>query len=182
MLKRILLAGLAAGLITGGFLFISISGAGDDVFEDHSGNAAIYGYASMLLALSLIFVAVKRQRDITQGGVIKFLPAFGMGLAISAVASVVYALGWELTLATTGLDFIGPYTEAAIESAREGGMRGEELAAYIEEQQGFAAMYNNPVYRFPITMLELIPVGVLVSLVSAALLRNSNFLPHRPTV
>ena len=179
MLKRILIAGLAAGLITGGFLFISISGAGDDVFEGDHGNAALYGYASMLLALSLIFVAVKRQRDIAQGGVIKFLPAFGMGLAISAVASVVYALGWELTLATTGLDFIGPYTEAAIQSARESGMSGDELAAFIEEKQGFADMYNNPLFRIPMTMLELIPVGVLVSLVSAGLLRNSRFLPHR---
>ncbi|WP_084421233.1 DUF4199 domain-containing protein [Henriciella litoralis] len=181
MLKRILLAGLAAGLITGGFLFISISGAGDNVFEGDHGNAAIYGYASMLLALSLIFVAVKRQRDVAQGGVIKFLPAFGMGLAISLVASIIYALGWELTLATTGLDFIGPYTEAAIQSARESGMSGDELAAFIENKRGFADMYNDPVYRFPITMLELLPVGVLVSLVSAALLRNSNFLAHRPT-
>ncbi|MEQ9315092.1 MAG: DUF4199 domain-containing protein [Henriciella sp.] len=181
MLKRILIAGVAAGLITGGFLFTAVAGAGEDFF-DSGQSSHLYGYASMLLALSLIFVAVKRQRDLSQGGVIKFLPAFGMGLAISAVAAVVYSLGWELTLATTGLDFAGPYTENAIATARENGMSGEELAAYEENMRGFAEMYSNPLYRFPITMIEILPVGVLVSLVSAALLRNSNFLPHRPTV
>lgn len=181
MLKRILITGLAAGLITGGFLFVAIYMARDSMADGHEGGH-IYGYASMLLALSLIFFAVKRQRDISQGGVIKFLPAFGMGLAISAVASLIYALGWELTLATTGLDFAGTYTEAAIEAARERGMTGEELAAYEERMQGFADMYRNPAYRIPITMTELLPVGAIVSLVSALLLRNSRFLPHRPTV
>ncbi|MEQ8557573.1 MAG: DUF4199 domain-containing protein [Henriciella sp.] len=181
MLKRILIAGLAAGLVTGGVLFVGISMASDSMMEgDHGGH--VYGYASMILALSLIFFAIKRQRDIAQGGVIKFLPAFGMGLAISAVAAFIYALGWELTLATTGLDFAGPYTEAAIETAREKGMSGEELAAYEEKMRGFADMYANPAYRIPITMLELFPVGVIISLISALLLRNSGFLAHRPTV
>ena len=181
MLKRILWPGIAAGLITGGVLFIGTLTAGDNMAEGGHGGALL-GYASMLLALSLIFFAIKRQRDITQGGVIKFLPAFGMGLAISAVAALIYAIGWEISLATTGLDFGGAYTQAAIESAREKGMSGEELAAYEAKMQGFADMYANPLYRIPITMLELFPVGVIVSLISALLLRNSRFLANRPTV
>ena len=181
MFTRIMIAGLAAGLFTGGVLFVGISMSRDAMAEGHEGGH-LFGYVSMLLALSLIFFAVKRQRDIAQGGVIKFLPAFGMGLAISVVASIVYALGWELTLATTGLDFAGPYTEAAIASAREKGMSGADLAAYEARMRGFAEMYSNPAYRIPITMTELLPVGVIVSLVSALLLRNSRFLAYRPTV
>ena len=61
-------------------------------------------------------------------------------------------------------------------------MSGEELAAYEAKMQGFADMYANPLYRIPITMLELFPVGVIVSLISALLLRNSRFLAHRPAV
>lgn len=180
MLKRILWAGLAAGLITGGVLFIGTLSAGDSMAEGGHGGALL-GYASMIVALSLIFFAVKRQRDIAQGGVIKFLPAFGMGLAISAVAALIYAIGWEIALGVTGLDFAGPYTEAAIEAARERGMSGEELASYEDRMRGFAEMYANPAYRVPITMLELFPVGALIALVSALLLRNSRFMPRRQT-
>ena len=181
MLKRILIAGLAAGLITGGFLFTAMIFAYDSMAENQQ-SGHLFGYASMLLALSLIFFAVKRQRDVGQGGIIKFLPAFGMGLAITFIASLVYAIGWELTLAVTGMDFAGTYAEAAIETAREKGMSPDELASYEEMMQGFVEMYRNPVYRFGITMLELLPVGLIVSLVSALLLRNSRFLPHRVTV
>lgn len=179
MLKRILLAGLGAGLITGGVLLIGTVTAGDSMAEGGHGGALL-GYASMLLALCLIFVAVKRQRDVAQGGVIKFLPAFGMGLAISVIAAIIYALGWEIALAVTGLDFGTAYTEASIEAAREKGMTGEELAAFETRMRGFADMYANPTYRIPITMMELLPVGALVSLITALILRNTRILPARP--
>jgi hypothetical protein len=40
-------------------------------------------------------------------------------------------------------------------------------------------MYSNPLYRLPITFVEMFPVGVLISLISAAVLRNSRVLPAR---
>ena len=181
MLKRIGWAGLIAGLISGGFLFLMMVAFQGVPLEDNQ-FGALLGYASMLVALSFIFVAVKRQRDLTQGGVIKFLPAFGMGLAISVVAGVIYALAWEVTLAVTGLDFGSSYSQASIEAAKAQGMTGAELEAYRTEMEAFAKMYANPAYRIPMTFTEIFPVGVLVSLVSALLLRNSRFLPYRPTV
>ena len=110
------------------------------------------------------------------GGV---LPALGMGLAISAIAGVIYALAWEVTLAVTGLDFGSSYSEASIAAAKAGGMTGAELDAYTAKMQDFAKMYANPVFRIPMTFTEIFPVGVLVSLVSALLLRNSRFMPTR---
>ena len=43
----------------------------------------------------------------------------------------------------------------------------------------FLAMYANPLFRLPTTFVEMFPMGVLISLLSAALLRNSRFLPAR---
>jgi hypothetical protein len=40
-------------------------------------------------------------------------------------------------------------------------------------------MYDNPLYRLPMTFAEIFPVGLLVTLVSAVLLRNPRFLPAR---
>ncbi len=178
MLKRIGWAGVIAGLIAGGTLLVMMM-AFRDVPMEENGIGALIGYASMLVAMSFIFIAVKRQRDIAQGGVIKFLPAFGMGLAISALAAVIYAFAWEVTLAITGLDFGSDYATASIEAAEAKGMSGAELAAYAERMRGFAEMYANPLFRIPITITEILPIGVLVSLVSALLLRNRKFLPAR---
>ncbi|MCA8902747.1 MAG: DUF4199 domain-containing protein [Hyphomonas sp.] len=181
MLKRIGLAGLAAGAISGGFLFAMMVAFKGVPLEDNQ-LGALLGYASMLVALSFVFIAVKRQRDVVQGGVIKFLPAFGMGLAISAIAGIIYALCWEVTLAVTGLDFGDSYAQASIRMAEAQGMSGAELEAYTARMEGFAKMYANPVFRIPMTFTEIFPVGALVSLVSALLLRNSRFLPYRPTI
>ena len=82
----------------------------------------------MVLALSLIFFGVKRLRDRELGGVIRFVPALLAGLGISAVAGVIYAIGWEITLAATDFAFIDSYSNAAIEAARAKGASPAEVA------------------------------------------------------
>src|SRR5262245_51944096 len=77
-------------------------------------NGVVYGYVTMLIALTAVFLGVKRYRDKVLGGAIKFVPALLVGLGISAVASIFYAIGWELSLALTGYDFAGSYTEAVL--------------------------------------------------------------------
>jgi len=109
-----------------------------------------FGYLVMLAAMSLIFVGVKRYRDVECGGVTSFGRAFKVGLGIAVVAALVYVAGWEAYLAT----------------------KPPVVAEYIE-------MYPNPLTRMPITFLEIFPVGLLVALVSAVLLRNPRFLPAR---
>lgn len=174
MLDKILTQGALAGLIVGLPLF------GMTVVIGHPLPGAwgvVVGYLIMLVALSIVFVAVKRHRDLAQGGVIRFWPAFGMGLGISAVASICYALAWEAALAVTGLDFAGDYARMLIEQKRAAGVTGAELARFAAELEVFKRQYANPLYRVPMTLTEIFPVGVLVSLVSAGLLRNSRFMP-----
>ena len=40
--------------------------------------------------------------------------------------------------------------------------------------------YADPLFRLPITFLEIFPVGLLISLISAAILRNPGVLPADP--
>jgi hypothetical protein len=173
MFKKILSYGLLAGLIVGISLSLTVA------FNAHMGGpyGLVIGYSTMLIALSTVFAAIKRHRDLELGGVIKFWPAFGMGLGISLVASAVYVLAWELTIALTHLDFANDYATSLIEQQRAKGVSGEALAKFTAEMQRFKTQYANPLYRLPMTFIEIFPVGVLVSLVSAGLLRNSRFLP-----
>ena len=177
MIRSILYWGSLAGLIVGGLLFATTVSMADQPPSMSLGM--LLGYTGMLVALSLIFVAVKRHRDRAQGGVIRFWPAFAMGLGISLVAGVFYVLAWEAALAVSGMDFGAKYAEMLLDQRRAASAGAEELATYAAELEAFRVQYAHPLYRIPMTFTEIVPVGVLVSLVSAALLRNPRFMPLR---
>jgi uncharacterized membrane protein YhaH (DUF805 family) len=175
MSRIILIFGIAAGLIVAVPMCLMVANS------EHGSAAQSYftGYLVMVLALSLIFVGVKRLRDRELGGVIRFVPALLAGLGISVVASVIYVIGWEITLAVTDFAFIDSYSTAAVEAARAKGASAADIQAVIAKMDEFRRQYANPFFRLPMTFIEIFPVGVLISLISAALLRNSRFLPAR---
>ena len=124
----------------------------------------------------------EQDRDKERGGVVKLLPAFLVGLGISAVASLGWIIGWEIVLAS-GFDYEALMNEMTKRQAAAGGATGAALEQKIAESQAFMKLYmENPLVRVPITFIEMFPVGVLISLISALLLRNSRFMPARQAV
>ncbi len=175
MIRNILSYGTIAGLVVGVALSaVVIGGVGD-----HGGYGMLIGYTIMLVGLSAVFVGIKRYRDIDRGGVIGFWQALGLGLGISFVAGVFYVVAWDIACWLTGMDFAGSYTASLIAQKKAAGVSGAELAKFTAEMNAFKVQYANPLYRWPMTFVEIFPVGVLVSLISAGLLRNSRFLPVR---
>ena len=175
MSRIILIFGILAGIVAAVPMCLIAANSG----HDSAAQSYFVGYLVLVLALSLIFFGVKRLRDRELGGVIRFVPALLAGLGISAVAGVIYAIGWEITLAVTDFAFIDSYSNAAIEAARAKGASPAEVQAVIAQMDEFRRQYANPFFRLPMTFIEIFPVGVLISLISAGLLRNSRFLPAR---
>jgi len=176
MSRYIAVYGFIAGLIVGTpmiYFMLNHSMPSDDA------TGLLYGYLTMLLALTAVFLGIKRYRDKVLGGAIRFMPALLLGLGISTVASILYAVAWEISLALTGFDFGASYGKSLIEAARAKGVSGAELQKVIADAAAFQKSYANPLRRFPQTFLEMFPVGVLISLISAGLLRNSRLLPAR---
>lgn len=175
MLRVVSLYGIIAGLIVGVPTVVFM------VFlpPNQMQNGVVYGYVTMILALTAVFIGIKHYRDRELGGTIKFGRALLVGLGISAVASLLYAIAWEISLAFSGFDFPAAYTKMTIEAARAKGASPEELDQVAQQAASFVRMYRNPLFRLPITFVEMFPVGVLISLVSAAVLRNSRVLPAR---
>lgn len=138
---------------------------------------AVFGYLVMLVALSMIFLGVKAYRDQELGGVIRFWPALAVGVGIAAVAGVAYVVAWEVYLAMTDYAFASEYTAGLIEQKRAAGLSEEALAAEIERLRAFEQQYLNPLFRIPITFTEILPVGLIIALISAAVLRNPKVLP-----
>lgn len=173
MLPIALIYGTIAGVIVISTIILTFI-TGD---PDKTAGGAWLGYLIMVLTLTLIFFGVKRYRDRDLGGVIKFIPALLMGLAIAAVASIIYVVVWEAYQALSGNNFMEVYAASLITQMQAEGITGEALAAKIAELDALKAQYANPLFRLPATFSEIFPVGLIIALISAALLRNPGFAP-----
>lgn len=174
MARIVLVYGLISGLIIVAGIVGTIVFSGD---EPH--GSVWLGYLIMLLGLSAVFVGVKQHRDQAGGGVIGFLPALGVGLAISVVAGLAYVAVWEVYLAATDYQFMDKYVASMLEAKRAAGASAAEYAETRRDLLAMAEQYKSVWYRLPMTFAEIFPVGLLVSLISAAVLRDSRVLPAR---
>ncbi len=174
MTRIILTYGLVSGLV------VILSSIGVILVGGDGHLANLYlGYLIMLVALSSILVGVKQHRDRALGGVIRFRTALLMGLGIAVVASLVYVAVWEVYMAATHYTFMDQYVARTLEARRAAGVSGAAYQKLVGEMDGMRRNYANPLYRMGETFTEIFPVGLLIALVSAALLRNPRFLPAR---
>src|ERR1700754_727357 len=87
MKKNVLIFGLIAGLIVSTVMSISIATC---YKNDNYEGSEVLGYTSMIIAFSMIFVAIKNYRDKYNNGVISFLKAFKIGLFVTLIAGTLY--------------------------------------------------------------------------------------------
>lgn len=170
MRRIVLVYGSIAGLIVTASLALTLAAGVHSI---------VIGYLSMLIALSMVFIGVKRYRDEQLGGVIRFSTALIIGLGISLVASLIYAFAWEAYLYATGYRFMPEYIASAIEAKRAGGASAAEIAKMTAEMQDFAKTYSDPAMRLLISISEIAPVALGMTVISAALLRKRDFMPGR---
>jgi hypothetical protein len=142
-------------------------------------SSPLMGYLAMLVGLTMIFVGVKRYRDAEQGGVITFGKALIVGLGISLIAAIIYAAAFEIYAALSGFDLTAHFSEITQREMQSAGASQSAIDRELAALREFGEAYRNPLVRIPIHFLEIGPVCLLVSLVSAAILRNPRVLPAR---
>ncbi|MCI0697624.1 DUF4199 domain-containing protein [candidate division KSB1 bacterium] len=138
-------------------------------------NSALIGYAIMVIALSMIFFGIKSYRDNYQNGVIKFVKGLQVGALITLIASLMYATAWETcyqTIPEIKTSFMDKYTEHTLNKMKAKGASPVEISQKAKEMAGMVEMYKNPVIRFGFTLLEILPVGIAITLICAAVLRR----------
>jgi hypothetical protein len=180
MITRIVTYGVIGALIVGAFMVAGMLSWGDEGPAAQE-NGAVVGYLTQFVALIVVFLGVKAHRDIALGGVIKFWPAFGVGMAISGIACLGWIISWEIVLAVTKLDYGAMLKGMMVAQAEARNASPAEIAKITADAQNLANLYAIPPVRWAMTVVEmLVPLGILVPLASAGLLRNSRFLPMRP--
>jgi amino acid transporter len=171
MKRTVLVFGLIAGIIVTAIMVISMARCySNPNFE----SSMVLGYASMLLAFSFIYVGVKNYRDKYNEGIISFGKAFKVGFLICLVASTVYVLVWLIDYYLFIPDFMDKYTAHTLLEAKKSGASATELASKTEEMNKYKEMYKNPIWIILLTYMEIIPIGLVVSLISAMILKRKS--------
>ncbi|WP_258098484.1 DUF4199 domain-containing protein [Marinoscillum pacificum] len=138
--------------------------------EDGSFNmerSEILGYAAMLLAFVAVFIGVKNYRDKELNGSISFGKAYLIGMYIVLVTTFIYVAGWMIYFPLFIPDFPDQFMASQLKSLEESGMTGVELEAKREEMASFMDWYRQPLNMIGMTIVEILPIGLIVALISA---------------
>lgn len=169
MKKVILTYGLIAGLIvTAMMAWSAYRCATAHDFE----YGMIFGYASMIVAFSMIFVGIKKFRDRQPGGEISFGKAFKVGILITLIASTMYMLVWLVEYYVFIPDFADLYAAQLLAKMKASGATATAIAEKTEEMAKFKVWYKNPLFVVLMTYVEIFPVGLIVTLIAAAVLKR----------
>jgi membrane protein CcdC involved in cytochrome C biogenesis len=134
----------------------------------------ILGYISMIVSLSMIFLWREKFRDKHQEGFITFGKAFKVGFLITLVASAFYVAGWMIYYNTSASaqDFPEQYLEYMLTQMEEDGASAEEVAEARDTYSSQMELYKNPFVMMGVTLMEILPVGLLISLFTAFILKR----------
>ena len=167
MKNTVIKYGLISGALISLMMILTIP------FHDRIGFGTaglVVGYTTMVLAFLLIYFGVRSYRDTVGAGTVRFGRALAVGVLIAAVSSACYVATWEVVYFKFMPDFMDKYSAHVLEQARANGASEQQIASRKAEMDELSVKYQNPLYNAALTFMEPLPVGLIVALISAAVL------------
>lgn len=175
MKKTILTFGLISGVLSSLMMIATVP------FMDRidSDRGYLIGYTTIVLSLLLVFFGVRSYRENYSNGHISFGKAFLVGLAITVISCLFYVFTWEIIYFKFMPDFMDKYGAQVIHKMQAAGATAAAIQEQTDKLEKLKAMYKNPLINMAITFLEPFPVGLLITLLTAAILRRK--APPQPS-
>jgi len=175
MKKDVLTFGMISGLITSILMGLSL------LIADRigSGHSMVVGYTIMVASFLLVYFGVRSYRDNTLAGQISFGRAFVCGILITLITCVCYVAMWEVLYFNFMPHFMDGYFAAQIHKVQSSGLDPATTAAQVAVIKHSQQLYQNPFVNMAYTLMEPLPVGLVITLISAAVLRRK--APVEPT-
>jgi hypothetical protein len=164
--------GLIVGGILGGMMAIMVPLCMNG--HDNLRLAEVFGYTIQVLAFLLVFFGVRSYRENVGGGAITFGKAFQVGILMTLIACAIYVVSWEIVYYNFVPDFADKYAASMLEKMKAKGDSAQAIEAATKEMARFKVLYKNPFFNVGMTFVEVFPVGLIVTLVSAAILRRKS--------
>jgi hypothetical protein len=178
MKKIVLIFGLISGFISSGLMLLTVPLVNNGTINNHNGE--ILGYTAIFLSFLLVFFGIRSYRENKGGGTITFGRAFSVGILITLISCFFYVVTWEIVYFQLKFapDFLDKYNAREIATMREKGVPEATIAAKKKEMETMKDMYNNNLlFNAALTFIEPFPVGLIVTLVSAGILRKRTPAP-----
>jgi hypothetical protein len=161
--------GLISGAISVALMFLTfVLLQGPWLFE----NGVYVGYAGMVLSFSVIFLGVRSYREQVGQGSVSFGKAFQAALLMALISSCCYALAWLVISHFFYPDFWDHYIQHEMNSLRQSGAAETVLQEKMKKMEEYKSMTANPILNALFAFVEPLPVGFIVALISAAILRR----------
>lgn len=158
------------GLISGGILSAMMLLTTPFVDSIGYDRGVIIGYTTMVLAFLLIFFGVRSYRDNVAGGTIGFGRALAIGSLITLITCLCYVATWELVYFKLAPDYATKFRTVMVDKVKAESNSPEDLQKRLADVERFMRQYQNPAYNAAVTFLEPLPVGLVLTLVSAGVL------------
>ena len=172
MQKNIIIYGLIAGIVVSILMLFSINYISHVEGKVDYNKSLFIGYASMLVAFSLVYVGIHNYRDRYNGGVISFGKAFKIGIMIVLIASTIYVVAWLIDYFFFIPDFMEKFSAQELDKLKASGASQIEIDKQTKEMASFGEMYKNPFFNAMMTYVEILPVGLVVTLISSFILKR----------
>jgi hypothetical protein len=168
MKKTVLTFGLISGAISSVMMVATVPFAHSIGFN----KALIVGYTTIVLSFLLVFFGIRSYRDNVGNGQITFTKAFAVGISITLISCMFYVATWEILYFNFMPDFMDNYGAHTIEKLKASGASPEAVELQVQQLQKFKEQYKNPLFNSLMTFIEPFPVGLGITLLSAAVLRK----------
>ena len=168
MKKTILTFGLISGAISSVLMSVTMLFAHGIGFD----KGLVLGYTTIVLSFLLVFFGIRSYRDNVGNGQITFAKAFAIGLSITLISCVLYVVTWEVLYYNFLPGFWDKYGAQLVEKAKASGASAATVQAQLDQVKKYKEMYANPLLNAAMTFIEPFPVGLLITLLSAAVLRR----------
>jgi hypothetical protein len=169
MRKTILTFGLISGAISS-LMMVATASVGDRIGFD---KGPVIGYTTIVLSFLLVFFGIRSYRDNIGNGQITFLKAFAVGISITLISCICYVVTWEVIYYNFLPDFWDKYGAHLVEKLRASGASPAALQAKLQEVAKYKELYKNPLLNAALTFIEPFPIGLVITLISAAVLRRN---------
>ena len=172
MTKNIIIYGLIAGIVVSALMLFTVNYLSHCEGNVDYGTSMLIGYASMLLAFSLVYVGIRNFRNKYNNGVISFGKAFKLGIVMVLIASTIYVVAWLIYYYCFNPGFMEKYSAHELERLRASGASQAEIDKQTKEMAKMVTMIKNPFFNAMMAYLEILPVGLVVTLISALILKR----------
>lgn len=168
MKKTILVFGLISGAISAVMLSATVPFADKIGFD----KGEYLGYTVIVLSFLLVYFGIRSYRDNVGNGEITFVKGFGVGMGITLISCACYVITWEILYFKFLPGFMDKYSAYMVQKLQASGASQAAIQAQVQQMDRYKQLYNNPLINMAMTFIEPFPVGLAITLLSAAILRR----------